>query len=303
MGIRLPFLQVSQESLARARTLARLLRIPEAHGVGLVVSLTAWALEMASEEDLSGRISDPAPAVLIAAAVGWDGDPEALLDAMRRTGVVMLGASGEHSVMGLDVYFRALTGANIRSEKASKAASARWGRKNDAQSNAHALPKQTSPDAQRCLDVDVYVDGDQVLPTEVAGTARAPPRQEALVAVAPSAPRTTAAQEFVAWFRDHTRPLLAPDAPENWRLKDGQWARLGKATKAQGLDRLRAAAQLFCADSYAKREGLPLGLFVAQWEQWAGRVAAPASAAPAGPVRHVRAETQQHGETGRDGQF
>lgn len=149
--MRLPFLQVSQEGLARARTMARLLRIPEAHGVGIYVTLTAWAVEMAQDGDLSGQLEDQEPAVLVAAAVGWDGDPGALLAAMERTRIVMRDASGTHAVSGLDVYERALASSEGRKVAASVAARARWDRNNDASRMLDASPSHADamrPDAK-----------------------------------------------------------------------------------------------------------------------------------------------------------
>jgi hypothetical protein len=149
--MRLPFLQVSQEGLARARTMARLLRIPETQGVGIYVTLTAWALEMAPDGDLSGQLEDQDPAVLVAAAVGWEGDPGALLAAMERTKIVMRDASGTHAVAGLDVYSRALTSSEGRKVAASVAARARWDRNNDASRMPDASPSHATamrPDAK-----------------------------------------------------------------------------------------------------------------------------------------------------------
>jgi hypothetical protein len=114
--MRLPFLQVTQEGMVRARTMARLLRIPEAHGVGLYVTLTAWALDLAPDGDLSGQLADQDPAALIAAGVGWDGDPAALLEAMLRTTLVMRVASGTHAVAGLGVYRRERRRVRVRPE-------------------------------------------------------------------------------------------------------------------------------------------------------------------------------------------
>lgn len=102
------------------------------------------------------------------------------------------------------------------------------------------------------------------------------PSQGSLVEV-PSQRRTTQAQEFVLWARAQSRPRLAPDAPDNCVLQNGQWPRLGQALKAHGLLKLQAAFSLYLADRYALEEGLPLGLFVGQWEKWVGRVTAPAA--------------------------
>jgi hypothetical protein len=131
--------------------MARLLRIPETQGVGIYVTLTAWALEMAPDGDLSGQLEDQDPAVLVAAAVGWEGDPGALLAAMERTKIVMRDASGTHAVAGLDVYSRALTSSEGRKVAASVAARARWDRNNDASRMPDASPSHATamrPDAK-----------------------------------------------------------------------------------------------------------------------------------------------------------
>jgi len=107
--VRLPFLQVPRAAFAQARTLARLLKVPESHGYGLFVALHSWALEMAPEGDLSGRIDDAAPAVLLAAALDWTGNEEMLLDALIRTKMVERDASGMHRVAGLNAPFQADT--------------------------------------------------------------------------------------------------------------------------------------------------------------------------------------------------
>jgi hypothetical protein len=86
--MRLPFLQIPQLDMSRGRTLARILRIPEAHGIGLTVALDAWAVEEAPEGDVSGLIRDPNPAEAVALVVGWDGDSGALLAALERVRLV-----------------------------------------------------------------------------------------------------------------------------------------------------------------------------------------------------------------------
>lgn len=101
-------------------------------------------------------------------------------------------------------------------------------------------------------------------------------RQEKLVEV-PAAPKNTLSQHFVLWAREKSKPLLAPDAPDNCRLEQHQWARLGEALKQHGTLKFQAAYELYLGDRYAKEKGYPLGLFVGQWEKWVGQAKAPAA--------------------------
>lgn len=110
--MRLPFIQLKQDAIVKARTMARLLKIPAYAGIGLAGELFVWAVDMAPENDdgqvdWSGDLGKEDPAPLVAAAVGWDGDPDALLAAMIRVGFVQ--ASSPHlrknaRVKGLDIY-------------------------------------------------------------------------------------------------------------------------------------------------------------------------------------------------------
>jgi hypothetical protein len=121
--MRLPFLQVDQDALVRARTMARLLKIPEPHGVGLAVSLFAWGLEMAGEDDLSGRIVDDQPAEMVAAGVGWERDPGELYKAFQRVGFIELAPADAEAdrIKGLDRYESVLEERRKdRERKASK---------------------------------------------------------------------------------------------------------------------------------------------------------------------------------------
>lgn len=129
--MRIPFLKIDQDALVRARTMSRLLKQPLYAGIGIANELFAWALDMAPEHngevDLSGRIADEDPAALIAAAVGWEGDPRALLVALIRVGFVAPVGSEPARVKGLDRYLDALPRTpEQRSEQAKRAADVRW---------------------------------------------------------------------------------------------------------------------------------------------------------------------------------
>jgi hypothetical protein len=139
--MRLPFLQIPQLDMSRGRTLARILRIPEAHGIGLTVALDAWAVEEAPEGDVSGLIRDEHPAEAVALAVGWDGDSGALLAALVRVRLVESTADG-FRVASVRRYESALTAPARRSESGRVAATERWGGKKDANRMAAASPPQ-----------------------------------------------------------------------------------------------------------------------------------------------------------------
>lgn len=110
--MRLPFVQLRQDAMVRARTMARLLGIPAYAGIGLAAELFAWALDMAPEDadgnvDWSGDLGAGDPVALVAAAVGWDGDAGALMAALIRVGFVEGAtprANRNARVRGLDCY-------------------------------------------------------------------------------------------------------------------------------------------------------------------------------------------------------
>lgn len=85
--MRLPWLQVDADGLTRSRLLGRLLGVHEHHGVGLVLALWAWALEMSPEGDFSGDV--PGDAELVAAALSWPiGDASRLMTQLQRVGLI-----------------------------------------------------------------------------------------------------------------------------------------------------------------------------------------------------------------------
>jgi hypothetical protein len=89
--MRLPWIKVYQDGLVKCRTLARLLKIPTAHGIGIGNMIWSWGLDMAPENDagdidLRGHLVGD-PAELIAAAVEWDGDQQRLWQVLCQVGL------------------------------------------------------------------------------------------------------------------------------------------------------------------------------------------------------------------------
>jgi hypothetical protein len=127
--MRLPFLQVSQEEMARARTLAGYLGVSYAHALGMTVALKAAALEAAPEGDVSGVIRDPNPAEWMAVQCGWPIDrADVLASALVRCGFAMAGPQGGHTVASMEPYARALETSGKRSEAGRRGAEARKSR-------------------------------------------------------------------------------------------------------------------------------------------------------------------------------
>lgn len=92
---------------------------------------------------------------------------------------------------------------------------------------------------------------------------------------------TTAAAEFAEWANGESRKMLAPDAPDNAKLRGDQWAKLGAAVKQQGIAKMQAAFRLYLQDPYWLSKGLPLGAFAADTEKWTAIVSAPKVVMPA----------------------
>ena len=99
----LPWIQADKDGLEQCKLLARLLAIPEGHGVGIGVMLWEFALRIAPEGDFAGKVPDPG---IVAAAVGWDpADASRLIDGLVRVGLVAI--APEMRVRGLERYRRA----------------------------------------------------------------------------------------------------------------------------------------------------------------------------------------------------
>lgn len=296
--MRLPFLQVSQEEMARARTLAGYLGVPYPYALGMVVALKAAALEAAPDGDVSGTIRDPNPAEWMAVQCSWPIDrADALATALVRCGFAMAGPSGCHAVAGMEPYARALDTSGKRSEAGRKGAEARkmkggYGRamagpqQNDGPSMARDAKTQTQTQTQikeETTSAAADASSEQ-MPLVDVGTSATP-------AAKPSGrARSNACGEFIDWARAETRKHLLPDAPDNCRLERHQGARLGEAVKLHGIESCKAAFRLWMGWAVAQEKGYPLGLFAARWETWVGQAKAPAVNAPK-PARNEKQTT------------
>ena len=84
--MRLPWIQVDKEGIARCHRLARLLGVPESQGIGIGIMLWEYALEIAPDGDFSGAIPD---AESLASAVMWPiHDAPRLIAQLQRQGMI-----------------------------------------------------------------------------------------------------------------------------------------------------------------------------------------------------------------------
>lgn len=107
--MRLPHLQVAQESWAKARELAALLGINRHHAMGLLLDLWAWALELGpADEPPEGKLSGPNTLKRMAGALEFPGlHAVELADALQDVGLLEWSTEGavEHlRVKGMDRY-------------------------------------------------------------------------------------------------------------------------------------------------------------------------------------------------------
>jgi hypothetical protein len=87
--VRLPFLQVTQETWENARSLAALLSISEGDAFKLICDLWRWGISLGpADEAPTGICESPRAARLLAAAVGWTRDPEELAIALLDLGLI-----------------------------------------------------------------------------------------------------------------------------------------------------------------------------------------------------------------------
>lgn len=131
--MRLPFIQVAQEALTQARGLARLLKTNQPHALGLLNLLWAWALTLGDEDKPPDGVAlTPHAPEIMAGSIGWDGDSDALLQALIAVGAVEKLEIGLR-VKGMDRYAAAWEKAQKDRDRKRKWQSERNGRGSDAE--------------------------------------------------------------------------------------------------------------------------------------------------------------------------
>lgn len=261
--MRLPFFQMTQDALVRARTMAGILKIPAAHGIGLAASLFVWALEMATSDDLTGQIADENPAEVVAAAVGWDGDAIKLYSAMCRVGFIERSQKledGFDRVRGLDRYADALALPSKRSDAGKIGAAKRWQRPsnpmaNDGQTQTQTQTHKETPPSEECAERTPPPEK----PFELSSDPPKPTR------------RRSDAQQFFDWGqpeRSRVTGLVAEAEPDPGKLN----AWFPKAVEVSGsVERLQIAYAnyiLHPRDDYWTKRRFPFKGFMSQFRDY-----------------------------------
>lgn len=111
--MRLPWLQIDADGMTRGEMLGRLLGVGPDAGIGLVLRLWRWALELSPDGDFSGGQHDPRA---LAAAIGWAPEQaEKLVGELVLVGLVeMPVGAGFTRIKGLGRYTRAWEKNNRR---------------------------------------------------------------------------------------------------------------------------------------------------------------------------------------------
>lgn len=104
--MRLPFIQVTQETWAKARMLAGLLAISRREAMGLIADLWAWGVDLGPQDEApTGEVRGTKAPQKLAGALEWAGDARALVDALVEVELVAETPEGLR-VRGLDRYKR-----------------------------------------------------------------------------------------------------------------------------------------------------------------------------------------------------
>jgi hypothetical protein len=137
--VRLPYIQVTQETWAHAKGVAGVLEISENSAFKLICDLWRWALEEIDERkpvETWGDHRTPHASKLFAGATDWKGDAELLTEALEAVGLVRRLDPVGLRVTGLERYATALETRAKRSEAGRAGAAKRW--QNDGKAIANA---------------------------------------------------------------------------------------------------------------------------------------------------------------------
>lgn len=148
--MRLPFLQVTQETWTKAKMLARVLGISRQHAFALVCDLWAWALDVGpSDEPPTGIVTSPRATEMMAGALEWTGEPAALANAFVDVGLIEW-AGDTIRVRGMDRYRAAWEKAAKERERKQRYAAKRAEEFSaaKAESDAEATRKGRGSDAE-----------------------------------------------------------------------------------------------------------------------------------------------------------
>lgn len=105
--MRLPYLQVTQETWTKAGMLSGLLGMTSREARGLIVDLWRWGVELGPDDTApTGVCGSPRAARMLAGALQWGGKADDLVNALADVGLIEPRVDGSIRVRGMDRYRR-----------------------------------------------------------------------------------------------------------------------------------------------------------------------------------------------------
>lgn len=191
--MRLPYLQVTQETWGYARQLAGLLGCSEGDAFKAICDLWAWGLSLGPEDQPpTGLCENERAARLLPAALGWKHHAAELVQALADLDLIEVRPNGHIRVRGMERYAAAFEADSNRRE--------RWRRANEKR--RLALSRQHNTDSTAPIPRGNR-DVTELLPLPETQT-QTHIKKDFLEPQKPAAPkrerRLSAAEEFFAWL-------------------------------------------------------------------------------------------------------
>jgi hypothetical protein len=268
--MRLPYLQVTQETWSRARELAGVLEIPRHLAMGIILDLWAWALELGPEDaPPTGELHSPNALKRMAAAIEFPPSKAVeLADALQDVGLIEWDADGVTErvrVRGLSRYQSTWEKRKADRERAA------LGRESLRHSGDVAATSQRPPEKSLGKTQTQTQTEKQ---KEETDDVRAP-REKSPVPVVPEKPDKPDdawdGMDFWAWAQAKRREAeLQPERRPNERAVSAWWSQAlmqGATPKS-----LRRAFIAFGNDPYwtdkKRAPPVPFNGFLSQWERF-----------------------------------
>lgn len=254
--MRLPYLQVAMELIEQAAPdLAVILEWNERTAIGGLLTMIRWGLGRCPDDappSANAVVPGPAAARLIAKAAGYDGDPEAFVDACAsiRPKPLLERVEGGIRIRGLNRYDEAWAAARVKSDKAKAAAKKRWG---DAQGNADAMLKRCLDDAQPMLGA--CSDDARAMPQDAQTQTQTQTHTQIDKKAA-----AAAMEEFRKFFQEQRKAILGTDVVADRPLKPKQEIRLEEVVTAEAPDLLLHAVDAYLLDPHWRKQDPPCPL-------------------------------------------
>jgi hypothetical protein len=280
--LRLPFIQVTQETWSKARMLSGLLAIPERECLGLILDLWAWGLELGPQDEApTGVCDNPRAVTMLAGALRFQGSSAELANALSDVGLMEALESGGIRIRGLDRYKR-----TWKRNRVGKSA------ETDAEPTPSASvsdTKPTNPDAkpthqtQTQTQKKIKTKEEEPNPISAMGSLRLPidAKPERRKEPAPLKPGFKPGEVFFLWAQGEREqqagliPELSLDPPDT-----EAW--FAEASAVVGsLDRLKGTYNAFLVDPFWMKNRNRWAQFRKKWRDFVPPAEAPAPPVPA----------------------